>query len=219
MLNEVFASERSYENARSPEARKARKVYLRNCIDTFDRLWTLLKTPGGAAMFNRLTYEQTGRYLTASAFTRHGLSRDRLEPTERDLGLREPLRDDHRYSWIEEAAVGLRESAARENGHVALGVLLISLRNRLKRQLDFMNRDKGGRPEDLYRKHAILELAEAYLEFTGRKATATASGKFTNLCSDIFPLLNINTDGLESALKRYLNPKRRCASKGKSHAP
>ena len=124
-------------------------------------------------IFNELTSELLGRYLSSHAFNR--VTSQSLEPSDRERDLRPSIRDSE-YAGVEQAAMHLRQSASRKHGAIALGVLLETIRDRLDRQLRLMKMNTGGNPGNVYRRYAILELAGAYREATGKHPTATATG-------------------------------------------
>ena len=68
--------------------------------------------------------------------------------------------------------------------------------------------NKGGNPGNVYRQYSIVELAGAYREATGKRATATVGGSFISLCDAVFPILKITCHGLDKAVENTLSKRR-----------
>ena len=212
-INDEIAFARAREDERTIEAQAARdakeaqKKYLKNLSSALGSIWKFLESAENdhTPIFNELTSELLGRYLSSHAFNR--VTSQSLEPSDRERDLRPSIRDSE-YAGIEQAAMHLRQSASRKHGAIALGVLLETIRDRLDRQLRLMKMNKGGNPGNVYRRYSILELARAYREATGKHPTATATGSFVSLCDAVFPILKITCHGLDKAVENTLSKRR-----------
>ena len=214
-LREAIDIEREREHERAPEARRAQKKYLSSVSKQIDRLWGLIQSSDSLniGLFNKLTSERIGRFLSNSSFEQIGAPRSSLEPTDGDLGFRPPMRDSD-YDWREQAAIRNRQLFAERHGNSALGVTLLRVKERLDRQYELMSANKGGAPGKAYRGLAIRSLVKAFEPATRKPATGTAGGLFVKVCAAAFPLLGIDDKGLENAIDRELqklskNPARR----------
>ena len=91
-LSDAIDIERVLEHERTPEARAARKNYLRHVSKQIDRLWVLVRSSDSPnmAMFNALTSEVIGRYLSNRSFEQLRDPTSSPEPSDRDSGFRPP---------------------------------------------------------------------------------------------------------------------------------
>ena len=204
-LSDAIEFERVRAHERTPDARAAQKNYLRNASKQIDRLWELIRSSDSPniATFNALTSEVIGRYLSNRSFEQLGVPTSSLAPSDRDLGFRPPIREST-YDWHEQAAISNRQSFAERDGGSALGLVLLRVRERLDRQYELMNDNKGGAPGNAYRRLAIRQLADVFAAAPINPATATAGSLFVKVCAAAFPLLGIDDKGLEKAVDREL---------------
>lgn len=82
--------------------------------------------------------------------------------------------------------------------------LLEVLENELEREIERTPSHAGGRPPRYVRDYVILELISIYEAATRERATTTAGGNFAQFCEAIFGCLQMNTQGLDEAIKRLL---------------
>ena len=104
---------------------------------------------------------------------------------------------------LDPAAFGL------EHGSQLLKHLLDAIGTPLDDWIACNNLNKGGRPTDLARTLVILRLAQGAMEIIGRKATATAGGRFICLCREVLPACGLKTVGLEKMVERTLKRQKR----------
>jgi hypothetical protein len=63
---------------------------------------------------------------------------------------------------------------------------------------------KGGAPSNWIREMILLDLARDASRIIGKRPTATAKGKFENLCSAVFYKIDIDQSGLNTAIERLI---------------
>jgi hypothetical protein len=108
-------------------------------------------------------------------------------------------------AWDEEM-LQRRVNIARHLGTARLLVALIRDLNRpLLRLLEVERANKGGAPSKAYRNYVISELVPLYRQLYNEEPTMTPNGKFAKLCSLVLDEIEIDTDGLDSAIARILN--------------
>ena len=86
--------------------------------------------------------------------------------------------------------------------------VLLFLTKKMRQQFDYylgaQSVRKGGPPSNWIRGMILLDLARDASRITGKRPTATAKGKFVNLCSTVLYAIGIDQGGLTSAIERLI---------------
>ena len=86
--------------------------------------------------------------------------------------------------------------------------VLLFLTKKMRQQFDeylvAKSVSKGGAPSNWIREMILLDLARDASRITGKRPTATAKGKFENLCSAVLYAIGIGQSGLTSAIERLI---------------
>jgi hypothetical protein len=119
---------------------------------------------------------------------------------------------DVRIAEIEARFDYQRKALGLKHGPELLAHLVDRITRPIQVWLELDRRNRGGRPSDLVRDYVLIRLLEAAPEVLGSRATATAGGKFVRLCTGVFNVCGLSTDGLEKAVERILKQRRTKAS-------
>jgi hypothetical protein len=109
---------------------------------------------------------------------------------------------------FERGAIGLKY------GPALLAHLLASINEPIRAWFLLNGPNRGGRPSNPERQHVIGTLAEASRNILGRRATATAGGRFQRLCAAVFDRCGLDSTGLTEAVERVLTKRQ-----GRAKAP
>lgn len=143
-------------------------------------------------------------------------------------GIRRLISDEQFFS-IDEREIDLARSRSRDGGakiiaselqHLirrvvddhptkALQNLLKHIKAMLDSHLAVESTYRGGRPSDPIRAHALERLRQFHEDVQGQKATTAPGGAYSQLCHHVFMSLGLSTDGLETAIKRKISPRRK----------
>lgn len=90
------------------------------------------------------------------------------------------------------------------NGAEILAEYLRQIKQPIETWISNKPLDKGGSEADLTRHYLVFALARHSKSIIGKKATATAAGRFVTLVSGIFQIYNLPDDGVDKLVDRLL---------------
>lgn len=111
---------------------------------------------------------------------------------------------DIRAAEIDAHFAFVRQSFGLRRGTELLKYLLKQIADPMRDWISANSENEGGRPGNAVREYVIIYLANSSETILGRRATATAKGPFSKLCSAVFAACGLPTSGIEAAIGRAL---------------
>lgn len=200
-----IARARVTESDRTPAARQQRLKRLVKISGKLGQLMDLLETapPESRRQLNGLLASLVGINFSIEAFEHIGIAVD-TSVSFRSLESREASSRGGPYRAMEIEVASARQKAGVSGADCALALVLSRVKQRIDMHVSLLRQSKGGHPLNFYRSYAIHELADAFQVHMRRRPTPTAGGKFLQLCEQVFPLLGVDTEGLDGAVEREL---------------
>jgi hypothetical protein len=119
-----------------------------------------------------------------------------------DLAAEDP---DFRMAQLEERLESRREARGLEHGGQFFVHCIERINREIQSWLELDRLNKGGRPpKSVARDYLLIRLVEAARAIIGRKATATAKGRFVRLCADVCVACGLDDRGIERAVEKAI---------------
>jgi hypothetical protein len=130
------------------------------------------------------------------------IRRHDLKSEVEDLAAEDP---DFRMAQIEERLAPHREARGLEHGGEFFTHYIERINQPIKRWIELDRLNPGGRPlKNLARDLLLSRLAEAAPAIIGRRATATAGGRFVRLCAAVVVACGFDYRGIERAVEKAI---------------
>lgn len=107
-------------------------------------------------------------------------------------------------SDLDDLAVAKRQRQLNDKNHESITLMVEQTRYSINSWLSLAGKDEGGRRIQSQREMILFWLAGHAEEILGTLPTASSTGPFVKLCTNVLGSLNMSTDGLEDAVKRTL---------------
>jgi hypothetical protein len=110
-----------------------------------------------------------------------------------------------RMAQLEERLEYERRTIGLKNGSELLAYLIKTINQPIKAWFDVDRLNRGGRPtKNPARNLLLLRLAEAAPVVIGRRATATARGRFVRLCAVVVAACRLDDLGIERSVEKAI---------------
>jgi hypothetical protein len=138
---------------------------------------------------------------------------DKIESLAAEVG-------DFRMAQLEEQLRERRKSLGLKIGDLLLTHYIRNINQSIKKFIELDRLNRGGRPpKSVARDLLLFRLAEASPVIISRRPTATAKGPFVRLCADVFLACGLSTSGIERAVEKVLNERKKRRSSYLSISP
>jgi hypothetical protein len=113
---------------------------------------------------------------------------------------------DFRPAQIEERLKTRRESRGLEHGGQFFVHYIERINREIKSWLELDRLNRGGRPpKSVARDYLLIRLVEGARVIIGRRATATAGGRFVRLCAAVCVACGLDDRGIERAVEKAIS--------------
>jgi hypothetical protein len=145
------------------------------------------------------------------------IRRHDLQSEIEELSAEDP---DFRMAQIEERLAPHREARGLEHGGEFFTHYIERINKPMKHWIELDRLNRGGRPlKNLARDLLLFRLAEAAPAIIGRKATATAGGRFVQLCEAVDMACGLEDRGIERAVEKAIRELSKQRQKGLRRIP
>ena len=140
-----------------------------------------------------------------------------LKSEVEDLAAEDP---DFRMAQIEERLAPHREARGLKHGGEFFTHYIERINQPIRRWIELDRLNRGGRPlKNLARDLLLFRLAEAAPAIIGRRATATADGRFVRLCEAVVVACGLEDRGIERAVEKAIKELSKQQRKGFRRVP
>jgi hypothetical protein len=115
---------------------------------------------------------------------------------------------------LEEHGRGARQALGLTHAGELLINYLAAIHAPIIRWLELERLGRGGRPAQLERQYLVLRLAETCPQILGRPAPVAVTGKFVNLCIEVFRACGLASDGVEKLVPKIVKALREKKAEG-----
>jgi hypothetical protein len=184
--------------------RQQRLADLRALEQSFSKLVSALEVTGPLlqSQVRLLLADEVGASLSDHSF--NCVRRPRSDLSLRTVARPEGLRAQQLYEALEDEAARYRRSTAEDAAEIVLAAFARRCAARILNYLERERLHRGGNPGRIYRNHVLIRLAASFHHVFATTPTTTVDGPFELLAADVLPLFDLDTDGLDQAIKRCL---------------